>query len=296
MTHSRPHAASVLLAIVCFGLLAAPASAQVLPVPDEDPDQERQARNALIYMALSSTPVGALAPTADPGRLPGIRGGLHLTGHAAFIDQQGVSNRNFALSLGMPVPGGTLRATGGFTDYICDEDDPFASDPDLSMECNSGVFAGLDVTVPFMKPPMGSPNGGGFAAGLALSLGASMNDLLELSFTDPFEGTRIDVTAKAQTMSAAIGVPLSLVARAGDILVVPHVTPRLAYGRATVDVDIPFFGDEERTESGFKFMAGAGVDILFGRSGFGLSYGLQRIFDVDDAEMTVGFGLSYRAR
>lgn len=278
--------------MACCAFVAGPASAQLLPVPEIDPDLERQAKNAMIYRALSSTPVGALAPVADLGRLSGLRPGLHLTGHVALVDQEGMSHRNFALGLGMPVIGGTLRGTVGVTDHICEQDEVFGPDVELPpIECKAGVFGGLDVTVPLITPAMTSPNGGGFGAGLALSVGASTNNLVEVEVP----GTTSEVKANAQTMSAAIGVPLSFVARAGDVLIVPHVTPRFAYGHSTMEFKIPFFGSDEETEDGFKFMVGAGLDILMGRSGWGLGLGLQRFFDVDDAEMTVGFTISYRA-
>ena len=272
-------------------LLAVPATAQILPTPEGDSNQD----DGAVFVALISTPVGGLAPVLDLGRLPGLRGGLHVTGQLGFVDPQGVDIRNFGLGIGTSLAGAAVRLTGGLTDYVCDNDEFVDPGFEFSMECNSGYFGGIDLTLPLLHHPVAGPNQGGFGAGLAISFGSAASDLLTIEFVDPFDGSRMVVKAKTQSFSATLGAPLSFIARSGDVLVMPHLTPRLAYGSTTADIEVESFGSEEETNDGIRFMVGAGVEVLMGRSGLGLGIGLQKFF-IDEAEMTVGINISYRGR
>lgn len=87
-----------------------------------------------------------------------------------------------------------------------------------------------------------------------------------------------DVTA----MTASVGLPLLL--RSGnEIVVTPYAVPAIGFGRLS---------NGEESESGVRFLFGAGVRIESARHGVGALAGLQKVF-IEDGEMTVGVGLTF---
>lgn len=286
--------------LAMFVLLASPVSAQILPVPDDpvivSPDADESAAAA----ALSTTPVGALPPLFDLSGVAGYSGRMQLHGQFGFLDQDGpFSVRNFGFGLTLPSASAAVRLTAGVADFVCDDEGLFGEDDGIAFDCGMGFFAGADVTVPLVRPVRAGTSASGFGANLVLSLGGSANDVAEIDFEDPFDPALSGTIDLAMTnFSAAVGVPFSFVARSEDVLVIPHLTPRIGYGRSMMEVDVTMGGigaDETETAGGFRPMLGAGVDILFGRSGLGLGFGLQKVF-AEDSDTLVGINLSFRPR
>ena len=286
--------------LAMFVLLARPVSAQILPVPDDpglggaDPDE------AAAVMALSTTPVGALPPLFDLTGVAGYSRRMQFHGQFGYMDEEGpFSVRNFGLGLSVPFSSSSIRLTAGIADFACDDDDLFGEESGITFDCGMGFFAGADVIMPLIRPVGAGTSASGFGANLVVSLGGSTNDIAEIEFRDPFDPTVAgSADLGATSFSAAIGVPFSFVARSEDVLVIPHLTPRIGYGRATTESDFDFGGTvqhDEQTAGGFRPMLGAGVDIVFGRSGLGLGFGLQKIF-AEDSDMLVGINLSFRPR
>ena len=293
-----PQGLSLSAALLSVVLVAAPASAQIIPLPEEPSESEMN--EAAAYLALSTTPVGALAPmTSVPGP-HGSVGRVQIHGQFGFMEQEGdFSTRNFALAATFPTQLFAIRLTAGVADFACDENGPFGPGAGITLDCGMGFFGGVDGTIPLIRPVLTSPSSAGFSALMVLSLGASTNDLVEIEFEDPtnpaFNGR---IEASAMGYSAAVGVPLSFVVRSDDITVIPHLTPRIGFGQATMEtrIDIDGLGESgERTDRGIRPMVGAGVDILFGRSGLGLGLGMQKVF-AEDSDMVVGINLSFQRR
>ena len=285
---------SLSAALLALTLATDSASAQIVEGPVEGGDE------ALAYTALSTTPVGAFAPMAEIPAMWGTAGRMQLHAQLSTQDQgEGASNRNFGLGLTMPTAFGLLRFTAGLIDYVCDDDELFPGGEGFELDCRTGYMGGIDATIPLVRPVLAGGPGSAFSASLVVSFGASTNDVAEISFEDPFDpsfSTSIDVSGTS--WSAALGIPLAFIARSGETMVIPHLTPRLGYGSAKVKVDAVFEGErEEFSMSGadLRPMVGAGVDILFGQSGFGLGLGVQKVF-AEDSEMLIGLNLSFRPR
>src|SRR5689334_2312214 len=147
---SVPHSASVVrmlrrLAIASAStalLAAAPLRAQVII---DDPEESGPSASAgAAYLALSLTPVGALAPSADyllarPGAAPRP---LRFHGRFGSIDHgDGIGQRTFAAMVDMPLAATALSITAGYVDATCDdlEDD---SGGDASVDCKGGITLG----------------------------------------------------------------------------------------------------------------------------------------------------------
>lgn len=292
--------ASRLAVLAMFVLLAAPASAQILPVPEDPGIEGPDADEAAAMVALSTTPVGALPPLFDLPGIAGYSGRMQFHAQFGFLEQEGpFSVRNYGFGLSLPSTSATVRLSAGIADFVCDDDGIFGGEAGISFDCGMGFFAGADVIMPLIRPVRAGTSPSGFGANLVVSLGGSTNDYAEIDFEDPFDPALSGSIDLAMTnFSAAIGVPFAFVARSEDVLVIPHVTPRIGYGRSTMEADIDISGfdqQEKETAGGFRPMLGAGVDILFGKSGFGLGFGLQKVF-AEDSDMLVGVNLSFRPR
>ncbi len=288
---------SLIAALLALVLLAIPAGAQQTPLPpiQGDPDELDEAG---AFMALSTTPVGGLAPLADMPGVRGTAGRLEFHGQFGFLDEEGpFSTRNLALGFSIPGPVAVFRLTGGIADFMCDDDGLFAPEDGFELDCGLGFFGGVDATVPLIRPVLAGSSASSFSANLVFSLGASSNDLTEISFEDPFDPSLSgDIDVGSTTLSLAVGVPLAFVVRSEGITVIPHLTPRIGYGRAKTSFRLDVMGDRQSdsmTGSDALPMLGAGVDILFGPSGFALGVGAQKVF-ADDAETLVGINLSFR--
>jgi hypothetical protein len=285
-------------ALVAFLLCATPVFAQIIPVPETPPPSQDEIDEAAAYLALSTTPVGALAPIVEIPGLTGNAGRLKLHAQFGLVEEEGpFSTRNFALGLGIQRERAAVRLTGGVADFMCDDNGFFGPGDGVDLDCGMGFFGGVDATFSLMPPVLPGSSGSSFTANLAVSLGASSNDISEITLEDPFDPSvsdRIDVSATA--FSAAVGVPLAFVVKSGDVVVTPHLTPRVGYGRARTKIEFELFGEQERLSernSDILPMLGAGVDIQFGS--FGLGLGVHKIF-AEESEMAVGINFSFRRR
>jgi len=282
------------IALLAVTLLTGSAGAQIIEPPLEDNDE------GLAYTALTTTPVGAFAPMAEIPSLWGSTGRMQVHGQISTQDQgAGASNRNFALGLTVPTGFGLLRFTAGLIDYVCDDDELFPPGEGFDLDCGAGYMGGVDATIPLIRPFLGGESASAVSANLVVSFGASTNDVAKISYEDPFDpafSTTIDVTGTS--WSAAVGIPLSFIAKSGETIVIPHLTPRIGYGSAKAKIEAEIEGDEQELSlkgADLRPMLGAGVDILFGQSGFGLGLGIQKVF-ADESEVLVGINLSFRAR
>ncbi|HUF27991.1 MAG TPA: hypothetical protein VMM18_13535 [Gemmatimonadaceae bacterium] len=87
-------------------------------------------------------------------------------------------------------------------------------------------------------------------------------------------------------LSGSIGLPVSTVVGQGNWRVVPFVQPGFGYGRASAD---------GASESGTRFLLGAGLGFVDGTRGIGLNIGMQKVF-IENGENVIGLGFTWNPR
>jgi hypothetical protein len=277
--------AALALALVGSAFLVArPLEAQII---DEGPDVlgGPDENAAAAYLALTMTPVGALAPSADymlarPGTGPRP---LRLHGRFASLDRGvGIGQRAWAATIDMPVASASLSLTGGYVDITCDDelDDPSAG---ISVNCQGGVMFGARLGSSFFSRSLDAAGTSVLVLGAEVTGGYSDVKIVE----GEIFGVPLDVGGTA--MTASVALPAALNVRSGEVSVSPIVAPRLAWGRAkaegaSVDATI------DDTRADIRFMLGAGVAVRLGAR-VGFEAGLQKVF-VEDGDTAYGLGVS----
>ncbi|HJU66348.1 MAG TPA: hypothetical protein VJ596_11750 [Gemmatimonadaceae bacterium] len=246
------------------------------------------------YFALTTTPIGALPSWVVYQLGDASRRGTGVRAHFGNIDEEGdFARRSLALGVDLRLGAGTVGLTGGYHDLVCDEQDLENQFPGASIEvdCGGGFILGANWASPLTRSSLGASGATSFVLGLDVSLGFGMGDVLQVSLEDP-GGDDLDVDLGATSFSASVGLPLLLTARSGNVIFVPHLTPRAGFGHASFDVDsnVPGEDADSESESGFRAMLGGGVGILFERSGFGFDVGFQKVF-VDEGKLVIGVGV-----
>lgn len=235
------------------------------------------------YFAISSTPVGASSvhtPTAH------LTSGLRLRGQFGYIDEEGpFSRRAFLLGLDAPVGGGTGGVSLGLADYACDTEELREFGIDVS--CASSVMIGAHWGARLHAAPLGAASETMFDIGLLVSAGASFGDVLSLS-----DGTdRVEISAT--NWAAGLSLPLSLAAKSGATLLIPTLSPGVAFGHSSLEsqgsIDLG-----EGSDSGVAMMLAAGLGMVL-PSGFGIDVGVRKVF-ADEAPVILGVGVSLRLR
>ena len=268
------------LAALAALLAAAPAAgAQVIEEPIEGGFASGE---AAAYLALTLTPVGALAPAHDFLLRPAGPGpsGMRLHGRVGTLDRgSGVSQRTVAATLDIDVGGASFAFTGGYVDIGCDEDE-LSGGLDVGLDCQGGLTLDARLGRALSARSFDAAGSRRLVLGIEGTFGFSSVDLVSLSiFAQDF-----DVTATSQ--SASLALPLALVARSGTTTIAPFVAPRIAWGRTELDLGV----GEDASESGVRPMLGAGVAVRVGAR-VGIDLGLQRVF-AEDAETAFGVGVS----
>lgn len=275
---SRLHGA--LAALLCAGLLAArPVQAQLIP----DSVSIENDGAAAAYLALTLTPVGALAPTTDylfarPGagpRPPRFHARVGSLDRGTGIDQ-----RTLAASVDVPVGAGSFNITAGYVDILCDDDlnDGFEG---IEIDCRGGLSLGAQFGMPLLSRSTDAAGTSALVLGIEGTAGYADVDLVEVDI----EEFGFSIDAGAQAFSATVGAPLAFVVRSGEVTVAPMLVPRVGFGRVTADIS----GTDD-TQSGVRFMLGAGVGVRIGAT-LGVDAGLHKVF-ADESEMVLGFGVS----
>lgn len=242
------------------------------------------------YTAITTTPLGAL-PSSISGRMIGKQPtGVTLRAQFGHMDEQGpVSYRVLAFGADIPLGRGSVGLKAGLLDLACDDSE--FSDFGVELDCKGTVIAGADWGQALLNNSLNADGSTSVVLGLDATLGYGTGDVLNARFDD---GSSLEISATS--VSASVGLPLALVAKSGSATVVPHLTPRFAYGRENAKISATgdtFFEDEESTESGTRFMLGGGVDVFF--SGVAVNVGFQKVF-IKDGKTLIGAGLSYSLR
>ncbi|MGH7718349.1 MAG: hypothetical protein ACREON_05835 [Gemmatimonadaceae bacterium] len=280
------------LALAACAALARPSAAQIDIVVEGLDDGEQAA-----YFAITSTPLGAL-PSLVPFQLGGVARRTGLRAHYGYIDEEGsLARRTLGAGLDIAVGPGTIGLTAGYHDIACDEDEleEELGLGGLDIGCGGGFIIGGNFAAPLVQSPLNAAGSTTFVLGVDAALGYGTGSLFELSLSDP--GDPLSFEVDASSLSGGLGIPLLVVARTGGVTLVPHLTPRFAYGRVTLSVDtnVPGADADDESEDGTRFMLGGGLGILFDGSGFGLDLGFQKVF-VEDGKTMLGLGVRYVMR
>lgn len=267
------------VALAALALAAAPLGAQV--IPEDPPIPADDDGPAAAYLALTTTPVGALAPApAFMLRRPGqpsvpltVSARVGFVERADFIDQ-----RTWAVAVAIPAGRAAFELTAGYVDVACPD---VEDDPDFPIRCRGGWTVGAQLGAPVLSRSLDPAGAQVLILGLEATAGYADLTLVEAEILG------FELAGTAQSFSATAGLPLALVVRSGTVTVAPMLTPRIAFGRSSVSTGSRF-GDSEG--SAVRAMLGGSVAVrVADRLGF--EAGLQRIF-VEDAETTFGLGVT----
>jgi hypothetical protein len=208
------------------------------------------------WVALSSTPVGALSSTVSNSMLGRSAKGYEMAGRFGHMSLDGgVSFNTFGVSGSMPVSGFTLGGTLGYLSPSC----PAGS------ACDGNMMVGLNA-----ETRLGE---------MAISDAKKNPNKITVGLRSDFGWAKPDeVTA----LSLSAGVPVALVARNGNMTFAPFITPGLGWGRLS---------DAGVSESGTRFHFGAGLGML-NANGWGVSVGMQKVF-IEQGKTTFGLNVSY---
>ena len=205
------------------------------------------------WYALSSTPVGAMVPVVTNAMLGRSAKTYEMAGRYGHMSVDGGGFNSFGASASMPVSGFTLGGTLGYFSPSCDA-------------CDGNVMLGLNA-----ETRLGE---------MAISDSKKNPNKVTLGLRSDFGWAKPDeVTA----LSLSAGVPVTLVARNGNMTFAPFITPGLGWGRLS---------DAGASESGTRFHLGAGIGMINSANGWGVSVGMQKVF-IDQGKTVFGLNLSY---
>ena len=204
------------------------------------------------YVALSSTPVGAMTPTVSSAMLGRVAKGYEMAGRYGHLSD---GFNTFGVSASMPVSGFTLGATLGYLSPSCP----------TGATCDGNMMLGLNGETRLGEMPISdskkNPN--------KITLGLRS----DFGWANPEETTALSLSA---------GVPVTLVARSGNMTFAPFITPGFGWGRLSAD---------GASESGSRFHLGAGIGML-NANGWGVSVGMQKVF-IEEGKSVFGLNISY---
>ena len=205
------------------------------------------------WLALSTTPVGAMTPVVTNAMLGRVSKSYEMAGRFGHMSVDGAGFNSFGASAAMPVSGFTLGGTLGYISPSCDG-------------CDGNVMVGLNA-----ETRMGA---------LKISDAKKNPNQITLGLRSDFGWAKPDQTT---ALSLSAGVPVTLVAHSGNITFAPFITPGFGWGRLSAT---------GASESGTRFHMGAGVGVINAANGWGVSVGMQKVF-LDGAKSVFGLNLSY---
>ena len=205
------------------------------------------------YLALSMTPAGAMAPTVSNAMLGRVSKSYEIAGRYGHLSD---AYNSFGVSASMPVSGFTLGATLGYLSPSC-------------TGCDGNMTLGLNGETNFGAMRIGDGKDAS-----KITFGARG----DFGWANPKDA---GVSATALGLSA--GVPVTLVAKSGNMVFAPFVTPGFGWGRIS---------SGGASESGTRPMLGAGLGLQNISNGWGVSVGMQKTF-IDQGKSVIGFNVSY---
>ncbi|MGH7664842.1 MAG: hypothetical protein ACRENI_11175 [Gemmatimonadaceae bacterium] len=242
------------VATASFVAAAVPASAQEPDVSD-----------VVSYLALVTTPVGALPPSLGSAMLESPSAGVGFGARYGWMDLDGSAVHNLGLGVDFVAPwSGDLGLTLGYSLPDC---------PD-GVECDGNFMGGASWQTKVSSMDVGTSSR--VNLGVDAQLGLARSD----------DGAGESVTA----MSVALSLPVALVTgSAGGIRIAPFVSPGFGYGR--ISGTDPVSGDGV-SESGTRFLLGGGASLMNASGSFAFNAGVQKVF-IDQGDIQFGVGMSF---
>ena len=212
--------------------------------------------DAAAYVALSTTPVGAMTPIVTSAMLGRIAKGYSVTGQYGHLSDDAAGFNSFGAAISMPVSGLSL---GGSLGYIAPS----------AQGASGNMMLGLNAET----------NLGAWALGAGKDANLfTMSVRSDFGWANPDDGAGSNFTS----LSLSAGAPFALVLKSGEMTWAPFVTPGFGWGRIS---------ENSVSESGTRFMMGAGLGMTH-RNGWGVSVGMQKVF-IDNGKTVFGLNLSY---
>lgn len=199
----------------------------------------QDATDSAAYLALTRTPLAALAPPPDPALAPLRRGiGFDVRyGLQSYTDDAYI--QNLAIGADIPVGQGRLGIVVGRWAAAC------------GSGCRGHFMASVAFRDNIFTAALGRPDSrGSVSLGLEVAAG----------YARPTEGT---------LLSGSASVPVALVPGSGAVRFFPFITPGLGVGSAP---------QPKGREAGLLPTLAAGVGVLTGDGRFGVDVGLHRAF------------------
>jgi len=233
------------------------------------------------YIALISTPVGALTPLPPAygaeSRRPATK--MLFQGRWGRLSpDEGLSNNT--LGVGVEVPKGrwTLGGTLGYLSVSCTEDWEEFSD------CESDIMLGGSMRRTLVRRPL-APHARSSTAGETAARA-------DRTFVIGIEGaTGFSPRQGANALALAASFPSGFVMEQDNLRVIPFLTPGIGYGRLG---DTKFSEDDPSTSYGSALLLlGGGVGFEFPRSGFGATVGFQKVMRSGGGGTALGLTMNW---
>jgi hypothetical protein len=215
---------------------------------------ESDLKNAIAYAALTSTPVGALPPSAF-GVDAAKTGATFDLRYGRFSYDNDFTVNGFGIGASAALAGG--RIGGQLGAQTCED-------------CKSTTMIGVDYEYNLLEGKSGQ---NAYALGVQPSFGWARSPE-----EDVITGDDINVNA----MSLGVGIPVSL-SGGKDWRYTGFVTPGFGFGRVSA---------EGESESGTRPMVGVGARVRSASMGIGFMVGMQKVF-IEDGKTQLGLGLSW---
>lgn len=236
------------------------------------------------YLALSYTPVGALAPLP-----PSLGTGATSTGSRYVLQGRwgrlspatGLSNNTIGAGIEFPAGRWRLGGTLAYLSVSCTEDWEDFSD------CDSDIMLGGSARTTLLARPLASHTPSGTRRGRGA---ASVRN--EKTLVIGFEGsTGFSPRQGEQAIALAVGIPAGIAFESGNVRILPFLTPAFGYGRLG---STSFAEDAPSTSySSTMLMVGGGVDFQFRESGLGATVGFQKIMKTGGSGTALGLTMSW---
>lgn len=234
------------------------------------------------YLALSYTPIGALAPS------PPFLGGTSSASGSRYVLQgrygrlspsDGLSNTTIGAGIEFPVGRWSLGGTLAYLSVSCTEEWEDFSD------CDSDIMLGGSARTTLLSRPLEGRSPAAHSGRPAGAPGAK-------TFVIGFEtGGGFSPRQGEQAIALSVGVPTGISIENGNMRLLPFLTPGFGYGRlgsTSFAEDAP-----SRSYASTMLMVGGGLGIQFTESGIGATLGFQKILKTGGSGTALGLTMSW---
>ena len=220
-------------------------------------------KDVAAYLALMSTPHGALPAVASPLMAGEARTGAALDVRYGRYSFDGSDVSTSTIGVGGNFAAGERGRVGimlGRSAQSCDD-------------CATAMMAGVDYSTSLFSRPVGASTTSSLNVGLHPALGYG-------KISQEEAGVEFDMNA----MSFALDIPVSYAfGMKSGMQIVTHVAPGMGYGRLSAN---------DESLSGTRTSLGGGIGLLNIGNGLGVNLGFRKVF-LEEAPTQWGLGMSW---